>query len=97
MLNRRCRPWTEDDTARTTVLLAEGKSLNEIGRILGRSHHTVRVNMAKVPGYVSRGRGRPKGGIKPLKVAPPALLDGKGWDSVRAGQRLMQSLMVSPC
>lgn len=60
-MKRKCRPWTERDTERTIEMLAEGKGLNAIGLALGRSHHTVRSNMAKVPGYKSRGRGRPKG------------------------------------
>jgi hypothetical protein len=90
---RRCRPWTQEDTATTIKLLSEGLGLNAIGEVLNRSHHTVRVNMEKVPGYKSRGRGRPKG-----KVCPPLFINPKtvaaSWDTKTSARMLSVSLRV---
>lgn len=91
-MKRRCRAWTDKDTARTIDMLASGMSLNAIGKVLNRSHHTVRANMAKVPGYVSRGRGRPKGNkCKPIIMGEKA---ESGWCPSLSTKMLSVSLRV---
>lgn len=97
---RTCRDWTEQDTARTITLLAEGKSLNEIGRILGRSGHTVRANMAKHPGYKPRPVGRPIGNVcqkvEVKQTKPTIPVDDRGlWDTTLSSRMLSMPMRIS--
>jgi hypothetical protein len=87
---RKCRKWTEEDTAHAFVLLGEGKALNEVGRIMGRSGHTVRANMQKCPEYVSRPVGRPKGGIQ----RKTAVDQPEGWCKDTSNKFLSMSMRV---
>lgn len=70
MKKRTCRDWTEEETRKALALLEEGKSVDTIGPLLGRSTSTVRANLAKVPGYQPRPVGRPIGNVC-LKVEVP--------------------------
>jgi hypothetical protein len=85
---RRCREWTAEETLRTFALIAEGKGLNEIGSILGRSGSTVRANMEKHPDYVPRPIGRPKGGIQRKTVVDQP----QGWCKDTSSKFLSMSM-----